>query len=100
MTKPDILYRCLELFSRSPVHNTPTVRDMYDEIVRLREFVAWVIRSECWDDGGLDGGEIQDKAVEMGMLREERYDRSVHGDNDVGVEAGEPWFVLTWSKKP
>lgn len=48
----------------------------------------------AWQGGDVDGGTIQEWGVELGLLREEPYDPARHGDNDVGAEPGDPWFVL------
>lgn len=61
---------------------------------RLRQFARWVIQ-EAWGQMGCDPGDIQDKAVELGLLREVLYDPEKHGPNDVDAEPGDPWFVFT-----
>ncbi len=38
----------------------------HDDLVALRAFAIAVM--ECWPDGGIDGGELQDLAIEHGLL--------------------------------
>lgn len=44
------------------------VRAVEEEITRLRQYIEMVIRAECWDQESLDGGDLQDRAVEAGIL--------------------------------
>lgn len=60
-----------------------------------KTFAQWAIREGAWEGCDLDGGSIQDKAVELGIIKEVPYDPASHGDNDCGAEAGDPWFVFT-----
>jgi len=43
-----------------------------EQAEKLREFVRYVIRNDCWDighfGGVLDGGSIQDKAEKLGII--------------------------------
>lgn len=41
---------------------------------------------------GWDGEDLQNLAAMFHLLRPVPYDPLVHGDNDVGAEAGDPWF--------
>ena len=52
---------------------------------------------EAWSDGhDLDGGDIQEIAASLGLLRETVFNSEVHTD-ELGVDAqdGDPWFVLS-----
>ena len=60
------------------------------DLERLRQFARWVI-----EGGSLDGGDVQDMALRMGLLREEPYDPSKHGPNEVDAGPGDPWYVFT-----
>jgi hypothetical protein len=59
-----------------------------------KAFAEWVIRTGCWEGCGLNGGEIQDKALEFGIIEKVDYDPAVHGPNNVGAEPGASWFVF------
>jgi len=60
----------------------------------IKEFARWIIQEGCFEGGTLDGGEIQDKAVELGLLVEELYDPVKHKDIE-DAEEGEGVFVFT-----
>ena len=60
----------------------------------LVKFARWVISGECWDIGGHDGGDVQDKAVELGLLEKTAYDPAIHGPNEHDAERGDPWYVF------
>lgn len=62
-----------------------------------KAFAEWAIREGVWDGWQLDGDEIQDKAVEFGIIEEVEYDPVKHGENDVDAEPGDPWFVFVKS---
>jgi len=57
-------------------------------------FVAWAMREGSWDGGDLDGGALQDKAEELGLIIKTAYDPDIHGPSDYGAEPGDDWFVL------
>ena len=63
--------------------------------MNLAEFIAWAIREGSWQGCNLDGGDVQDKAVEMGILVETKYNPRIHGENDCDAEPGCPWFVFS-----
>ena len=63
--------------------------------MKLAKFIAWTIRENSWLGGTLDGGEVQDKAVEMGILVKTKYDPKIHGGTDWGAVQGCPWFVFS-----
>jgi hypothetical protein len=52
---------------------------------------------EAWSDGrDLDGGDIQEIAASLGLLRETVFNSEVHTDElGVGTKDGDPWFVLS-----
>jgi hypothetical protein len=51
---------------------------MSTEYETLVEFARWVIRNSAFAGGDLPGDEVQDKALALGLLREEVYDREKH----------------------
>ena len=66
--------------------------------VAVKEFARWVIQNACFEASDLDGGDVQDKALALGLLREEPYDPERHGDPcrwSEYVSRGEPWFVFS-----
>lgn len=66
------------------------------EIERLRAFARWAVTDGAFEGRGLDGGDVQEKAVQFGILREVAYDPEKHGPNDCDVEPADPWFVFTF----
>ena len=49
-----------------------------------------------WEGVGLDPGDIQDKAVDLGVCKKGRmYEPKRHGPNDVGAEPGDEWYEFT-----
>lgn len=65
------------------------------EIVNLRAFALWCIETGPWEGRDLDGGEVQKKATELGLMREIEYEPKVHGESD-GAVAGDIWFEATF----
>ena len=60
------------------------------------EFVKWAVQEGPWAGGNLDGGAIQDKAEELGLLVRMPFDPEKHGEgNEYGTEAGDDWFVFS-----
>jgi len=57
-------------------------------------FVAWAMREGPWEGGDLDGGALQDKAEELGLIIKTTYNPDIHGSCDYGSEPGDDWFVL------
>jgi tRNA splicing ligase len=73
----------------------PNSRDSLEaanEIERLRAFVRWALTEGSWRGADLDGGAIQDKAIELNLVTKVKYDPAVHGEDDF-AEAGDDWYV-------
>lgn len=76
--------------------------DLLAEVERLRsipaqpdpaaQFVMWALTEGSWQGTELDGGAIQDKAVELGLIIEDQYDPKRHPESDC-VRPGDPWFI-------
>jgi len=66
------------------------------EIERLRAFVHWALSDGSWRGTSLDGGEIQDKAIELGLVVKTKYDNAIHGES-AEAEDGDDWYMLAWS---
>lgn len=58
----------------------------------LADFANSVIQT-AFEGGSLDGGEIQELAVEHGLLIETTFDPKKHTDLEGCAEKGDPWFV-------
>lgn len=56
---------------------------------------ALEIIQEALQGSDWDGGSIQDLAVKHRILKRVKYDPKVHGPNDIDVEPGDEWFILT-----
>ena len=61
---------------------------------RAAVFVTWAMREGPWEGGDLDGGALQDKAEELGLIIKTTYNPDIHGSCDYGSEPGDDWFVL------
>jgi len=59
---------------------------------KVNAFARWIITETF--QGSIDGFTVQDKAEEMGLLQETKYDPELHGPNDVDAVKGDAWFVL------
>lgn len=56
------------------------------------QFVMWAMMDGSWQGNDIDGGAAQDKAVELGLIVETKYDPAIHGENG-DFEAGDSWYV-------
>lgn len=57
-------------------------------------FVMWALVNGSWQGCDLDGGSVQDKAVELGLIHAIPYNPEIHASSDC-CEAGDEWFVPT-----
>lgn len=57
-----------------------------------KSFAVWCVQT-AFEACDLDGVDIQDKAVEFGIIKKVPYDPEIHGDSDY-VEIGDEWFVF------
>lgn len=73
------------------------IKEAADEIERLRAFVHWALCDGSWRGTSIDGGEIQDKAIELGLVVKTKYDNAIHGES-AEAENGDDWYMLAWSK--
>lgn len=67
---------------------------MLKQINAALVFTRWAISEGPWQGGNLEGGEIQQKAVELGLITKTEFDPTIHGESDV-AEPGDPWFVFS-----
>ena len=63
--------------------------------MNLAEFARWAVQNGPFDGVGLDGSDIQDKALECGILEQTEYDPKVHGANNCDAEKGNTWYVFS-----
>ena len=63
-------------------------------MTKIADFAEFIIRGS-WDGKDVDGGEIQDLAVEHGLLIETKYDPEKHGPNNYDLEPGDPYLIFT-----
>ena len=78
--------------------------DMYDRAIAaelqlakaksMAQFVRWAMQEGAWDGCDLDGGSIQEKALELGLIVQTTYDPEKHGDADYCPEPGDEWYEL------
>ena len=64
------------------------------DVPNYKEFAQWAIREGAWDGCDLDGAMIQQKAVELGIVKQVPYDPEVHGESEFDCPPGDPWFVF------
>jgi len=62
--------------------------------MNLAEFAEWALKDGSFHGCGLDGGDIQDKALECGIIVQALYDPEKHGPC-ADAEVGEVWFVFS-----
>lgn len=53
--------------------------ELRNQSTQIKEFFQWVIHI-AFEGGSLDGGEIQDKALELGLLEEIVYCSELHSE--------------------
>ena len=71
---------------------------MSDDLTKkLAEFAAWAVLEGAWTGSDLEGGEIQDKAVKLGLIVKVSYDPEVHGESEFDFMPGDDWYV--WSEE-
>ena len=63
--------------------------------MNLAEFAKWAIENSSFEGCDLDGGYVQEKAVELGILTRTKFDPDVHGEPVCDVEPGDEWFVFS-----
>lgn len=49
----------------------------------------------AFDGCDADGALIQEIGVDFGLLVETKYDPVIHGENSVGAEPGDIWYVFS-----
>lgn len=76
------------------------VETLLSELTRLQEEVEGLARFakvalDClWDGYDLEGSDIQDAALQHGLIVQTAFDPNIHSDrHGVGVNPGDEWFV-------
>lgn len=59
-----------------------------------KEFARFII-AETWEGLNVDGADIQEEAVRLGLCVSEPFDPELHGPGDGCVEPGDTWFVFS-----
>lgn len=68
------------------------------QVAALAEFFNCCTES-AWDGSGIDGSDVQEWGVDLGLLTKTQYDPEKHGLNDYDVAPGEDWYVFSdWLK--
>jgi len=63
---------------------------------KLAIFLQWAMQVGPWDGCDLDGASIQDKAQELGLIVEEKFDPDKHGcHHGYAFDYGDPFFTLS-----
>lgn len=64
--------------------------------MNIAEFARWAVESGCWEGCAIDGGDIQDKALELGIIVETKYDPDKHGRQYLAeIDDGDTWYVFS-----
>lgn len=64
--------------------------------MNLAEFAKWCIQEGPFEGNDLDGGDVQRKAAECGLLTETKYDPETHGETNCDwIEPGEKFWVFS-----
>ena len=67
----------------------------------LVEFAKWCIRTACWEAVGLDGGDVQEKAEELGLLeRHEVTKEDVEAGLFYPCEPGDIGYIFSGPLEP
>ncbi len=65
----------------------------------LAEFAELCFQS-AWEGNDVDGGDIQEWGVQLGLLVETKYDPKKHGPSEYDLEPGDTYYVFSdWFKE-
>jgi hypothetical protein len=63
-----------------------------------KAFAVWCLTQGPWSGCDLDGGDVQAKALELGIIKQVPFDPKIHDEEAMcDVEPGDPWFSLVES---
>jgi hypothetical protein len=68
---------------------------MTTTLEKLAEFARWALEDGSWVGHDLDGSDVERKALALGLIKEVKYDPGIHGESEIDIEPGDPWFVLS-----
>ena len=88
-----LCYERRELPTWADIHEAAAALAQHKPVAPLAEFARWAIEKGCFDGCDLDGGSIQDKAENLGIIVRTQYDPEKHGDSGE-AEPGDDWFVF------
>ena len=64
--------------------------------MNIAEFARWCIDEGPFNGCDLDGGSVQQKAIECGLIVETKYDPDIHGESNIPcVSPGDRWYVFS-----
>lgn len=63
--------------------------------MNLAAFAKWAVQDGPFEGSHLDGWDVQDKAVEFGILTIVKFDPDIHRDDEYGADAGDDWYVFS-----
>jgi len=58
-------------------------------------FVKWVIQNSAWNGVDLDGADVQEWALNCGIIERADYDPMIHGGGDMDAKPGDDWYVFS-----
>lgn len=70
-----------------------------DQVAALKEFFRWAMQNGPWGGNDLDGADVQERALKLGLIVREPYDPEKHGEPGAAfdyceINPGDEWFVL------
>lgn len=66
------------------------------KLTGAQQFARKVIRAYAWSYDTPDGGDIQEWAEELGLIRNVGFDPKRHDDHlGLGLEVGDDWYEFT-----
>jgi hypothetical protein len=68
---------------------------MHELTANLAKFAQWALTEGAWHGHDLDGGDVQEKAVELGLVVQVPYDPEIHGESEFEIEPGDSWFLFS-----
>ena len=71
-----------------------TYQELQSQLATLQEFARYIIRTECWGGGYIDGGDVQELAEKLGLiLPHTATEEDV--DEDYDYEVGDKTYKLS-----
>ena len=70
------------------------IADLQAEVSRLKEFARYIIQTECWGGGHIDGPDVQELAVKLGLIEPIKATES-DVDEESDYEVGDTIYKFT-----